>query len=456
MKKHGKMILPNILLVLSLLLSGCGENAETLNETNRGDRGENSQGVFEETKERKEESTAEENRGEILSEEESDNTEETTGEEDQPPDESLFEYYDLLDAEYEKYGITSPADFSLYYSIYVKPFYFSSKEQTLVFKFGNDSWGENELFTYNIKNKELKKSGLTPGRYPDMGGNTYWCGDIMYGETFWNLGEKRIYVRNFDGSFISSEDEGKLDYFSFDGDERWDGIRYSENEIYSQPDGALFLTVNIKNEFLTGGHTQYMISPDRKVLTELPKPEIEVEHGIKETRKFEIIGCWNNRVYAIADDIGFCCLDTNTLVWEILDKVEHFGGTFKSVGRYLMSNCTVFDMETNEVIVHNDNFSKNCGSFAKSYYGGKYNVIKKNGSWYFCRCTSDGSDVDFKYYEKYSLGEQEESYCYPISDEYYVYADEYGHFLRRYETGADWEETIFLYDEVQALLEENS
>lgn len=437
MKKHGKMILPNILLVLSLLLSGCGENAEEQKEITRSGENEKPQTSFTEKGEQWEQNTVKETDGDNPSGEKSEEPEESAEEGDLPPDESLFEYYDLLNAEYEKYGITSPSDD--YYGIGTSAvnYYFSSKQQTFVFELGQSTWGENELVSYNVKTEELK-TGLTPGGHPNT--EMEWCGDIMYSRTFWNTGEKRIFVRNIDGSPVA---EGGRGYIAFDGDERWENIESTGN-LYTQPDGTMF--------FFASGYGNscgYMISPDREKLTELPRPAAELAHGIKESRNFKIVGCWNNKVFALADDIGFCCLDTDSLTWETLD-VEHIekSGCFKTVGRYLLSDCTVFDMETKEIIVHNDNFSKNCESFARSYYGGKYNVMlnKNNRTWCFCRCASDGSDIDPKYYESYPYVEESVHKCYPLSSEYYVYCDNYGDFLRRYETGEDWEAAIRLYD----------
>lgn len=436
MKKHGKMILPNILLVLSLLLSGCGENAEEQKEITRGGEDEKPQTSFTEKGEQWEQNTVKETDGDNPSGEKSEQPEESAEEGDLPPDESLFEYYDLLNAEYEKYGITSPSYNPHGKGMYPLHYYFSSKQQTFVFELNPSSWGENELVSYNAKTGELK-TGLTPGRHPNM--VMEWCGDIMYSSTFWNTGEKRIFVRNIDGSPVA---DGGREYIAFDGDERWEDINYYTGDIYTQPDGTMFFFADCRSKNNCG----YMISPDREKLTELPRPEVEVAHGIKEARDFKIVGCWNNKVFALAGDIGFCCLDTDSLTWETLD-VEHIdkSSRFKTVGRYLLSDCTVFDMETKEIIVHNDNFSKNCGSFAKSYYGGKHNIIMKGNNWYFCRCASDGSDVDLKYFESYSVDEQDAKAHYCISNEYYAYRDEYGYFLRRYETGADWEETLYLF-----------
>lgn len=450
MKKHGKMILPNILLVLSLLLSGCGENAEEQKETTRGGEDEKPQTSFTEKGEQWEQNTVKETDGDNPSGEKSEQPEESAEEVDLPPDESLFEYYDLLNAEYEKYGITSPADY-IRYDNYDYEFYYTLGKNIIYFENPYDS---EKSGSYNIVTKERKTyiGGSNLERATFWSHN--WCGDTRY-DFFCGNGEPRLYIRT-----MSDKGEYKdAICVTFKGDEQWDKIKYGgdaeDKLVYSQPDGTLFLTV-ISNYDGDSHKAQYMISPDYKALTELPNPEVEAEHGIKETKSFRIIGCWNNRVYALADDIGFCCLNTDTLTWEIPDTVGHFGGVIKSVGRYLLSGCTVFDMETNEVVVHNDNFAKNCGSFARTYRGGKYNVINKDGNWYFCRCASDGSDVDFKYYESHSLGEQRSGRCFPISDEYYIYMDEYGYFLRRYETGADWEETIFLIDEAKTFWEEDS
>lgn len=73
------------------------------------------------------------------------------------------------------------------------------------------------------------------------------------------------------------------------------------------------------------------------------------------------------------------------------------------------------------------------------------------GKWYFLRYTSDGSDVDLKYFESYDMAGQSAKSCTPITDKYYIYEDSYGYFLRSYEKGAEEEETIWLKDEIENL-----
>lgn len=434
MKKYKKLKSASFALILSLLLVGCGENASEVNEITKTTSGTAEQAQITVNTKGEKETTAEEDTAAETTEEEAAETEL----EDLPPDESLFEYYDLLNEEFEKYGVTSPM------AEYKINKYFSSNEQTIViygFKeetvssrwVGDYTVDVDTKFTYDIENKTRYSNTIDSDRHDKV-----VCNDNAYytnTSSWWS--NRNIYVCKYDGTSLPM-----IGGFEFNGDELWDSTGYL-NSIFSQPDGTVFLSFsreyNLERIYL-------MVSPDYETLTQLPKPTIEVEHGFTETRDYDILACYNNMLFVNADDIGFCCIDANNLTWEKLNFDLGGEAAFdcKSVGRYLLFKYTIYDMETKEVVVHNENFPV---SFAETYYGGKYNVAIKNNKWYFFRCASDGSEVDWKYYESYDLGDQSSSKCTPITDKYYIYEDNYGYFLRAYETGEQWEETIYLKDD---------
>lgn len=444
MKKSKKMTATSLALVIALLLSGCGENAEEPNDITQNSRTAAPQ-ITVNTDEKEEASAGED----ISAEADTEETEQTE-EEDLPPDESLFEYYDLLNEEFEKYGITSPTYYSGSFGLGYGKYNFSSKEKTIVipkyvFKLGDI------LLMYNIENKT--KNAV----YEPEGSHKTVCNDIMYyyDDVWW---QGKIYQRKYDGTPIPIGDEQYLDYVHFNGNELWDKINYisfvnNSGDFISQSDGTLFFCCVMRLKDEDSDSLQYfMISPDGETLTQLPKPTIEVEHGFIETRDYKILACYNNKLFVNADDIGFCCLDTDNLTWEKLDfdlSKNNSTHQIKSIGKYILLYDTIYDMETKQVLVHNENFPV---GFASSYYGGKHNVAKINGKWYFLRCASDGSEVDLKYFESYDVEEKSllSATVTPITDKYYIYEDNYGYFLRSYEKGAE-EETMWLKDEIENL-----
>lgn len=459
--KKNKKILSSLILALTLLLSGCGENtADPNKEPKRTSNADGTQAAF------KTENT-----------ETSDENVIQTEQENTSPDESMFAYYDLLNEEYEKYGVTTPKS--------LNSIPYNSTKNTIIYYSGN-----GELLFYNINDKT--KKSISTDSTKDIRSGWIFCNNRLYGakvkytppgESWKSAWDKMVHVRNYDGTFINAKDidtneepDSVFEAFHFIGkSELWDSLE-SVNAFLSQPDGTVFL--RCKKEYSFDMIT-LMVSPDYKTLTELPDPEIKEEHGSTKVTDYFPIACHNNKLFVISNSNNpdFFCIDTKTMTSEQLDldlsDEIHFKGMFeygaktyndvfgvsirtsslKSIGRYLLFEHTIFDMETNEVLMHNENFP---GSFAGSYFGGKYNVVKSGGKWCFCKCPSDGSAVYLNDVESYEIKEEDpDKSCTPITDKYYIYEDKFGFFLRTYEKGAEEEETIILKSVMEEAMENN-
>lgn len=367
-----------------------------------------------------------------------------TTEEDTSPNESLFDYYDLLDAEYKKYGITSTIQAPAIGELAL----FDLNENVVYM----DLYGTNRM-CFLFDSQETKEV--------DAGGHGSFFGNGM----IYHWSDGVLKMMQYDGEYPHEIIDGidqKYTGVLFPDDEVWNNI-YEIYDLHSNPDGTVFLSCRLGSLFSHDETVHLMVSSDGEKLTVLPKPTIEVDHGFTEEVEYSIVACYNNKVFYFSDREGdFGCIDTDTLTLETKElkyneekvyvewKDEKSHENIKTVGRYLLTKYMIYDMEEDKVVLFNKEFGrKDIGigkydpfSFSKTYYGGKYNVYTYKGKWYFLRCPSDGSDMSFDNFESFENPTGLSNI--PISDEYYIFVDSYGVFLRRYDGGSKDEATIFL------------
>ncbi|MDE7280849.1 MAG: hypothetical protein K2N36_03805, partial [Ruminiclostridium sp.] len=159
-------------------------------------------------------------------------------------------------------------------------------------------------------------------------------------------------------------------------------------------------------------------------------------------------------VYSSHDDSkGYYCLDTDTMTWKTveseLNDIDFHSKGCDIIGRYMLlgskalnETIKIYDMETDTMIAH-------ILSPEFVYDGRDYQLELKEGKLTKIRFPNGGSipimetvlDTGDK-----SLSEWYGTFV-PVDEQYYVYRDEYGIFLREYGKGEDGEITIELFDQ---------
>lgn len=351
---------------------------------------------------------------------------EVTEAENQPADE-LFAYYDLLSAEYEKCG----------------KLYTLTNNVTVTGTgkiIGNDY---SHLSVYDVEKNAITAEMNALHNYNDV----YYMDDD---NGYFYLFE----YRNWDDCTWSKYDNsGNLIA----------QIKYDSYGAQIMPDGTLF-------HRSADSYNCNMYSPDWQTKTELPILQAEVEHGLKKDIKdYFIVASYGNKVYAYSLDkeaTGYYCLNTDTMTWSAVeselnetfpsyDQVD--GNYFSSneiIGRYLFVKQRytdtkkvvgkIYDMETDTVIA-------TISDYGFSYSGRNYSLGLRSGVLTKCQYPGDGSeevteiilDTEDKQLQTYYYGK--DTIC-PFDEQYYVYGDEYGIFLREYGKGGDGEITIMMFE----------
>lgn len=220
-----------------------------------------------------------------------------------------------------------------------------------------------------------------------------------------------------------------------------------------------------------------MYSPDWKTVTELPILQAEAEHGIKkDVKNYEILAKYNNKVYAASfesDTEGLYCLNIDTMTWEEVqsdlkeiifrDKYSNGSGynhinlfATNIIGRYWFVTgkggtgytTAVYDMETDTVIAtiadggyiygeRNYELRLDAGVLTKWQFPG-------DGSDKIVETVLDTGDKKLRAEYVTDIGRKP---LIPFDEQYYVYRDDYGVFLREYGKGEDGEITIVMFEQ---------
>lgn len=360
----------------------------------------------------------------------------------------LFTYYDLLKEEYEKCGRLYYIDYAPngYRNYYIKRI----NEKILNL---NATIDGRILYEYDLEKKEKKDIPFTLSDIYD------------YYQFFYD--DKNGYIYALGSSTISKYDNsGKLiNQLELDGSFLNYDYRYV-GKIFS--DGTLFV-------WKDGGYNMY--SSDWTTKTEVPVIQAEAGHGLKKDVDFSncyFVTKYNNKVYAyvLGDKVeGFYCLNTDTMTWEAVksglsemtrDSGYRWSNNFildvYTIGRYLLitgdyanqqdKTSKIYDMETDTVIA-----TVACQDF---YYTGKDHDLSLNGGVLTkTRYPSDGSEPvsetvidtgntelnENDYYSSYR------AVTLPVNEQYYVFEDEYGIFLREYDKGEEGEITVVMFEQ---------
>lgn len=263
------------------------------------------------------------------------NAADTSSEEaENQPDDERFAYYDLISAEYEKWG----------------------KIHNISFYYSNADFSDVNTYLINGKAIFINKDGKI---------NIYDCG-------------RQSEIANF------QLDDFSTDYYDGYGDKPY--CFYTDVDggyIYCTPhknySGAFYkydISGNLINQLETEGEflelifadgtfitrsgfydnaKYYLYSEDWKTKTELPNLQVDVGHGIMEKiDTYDAVAKYKNKIYVYASSVpngadkGYYCFNADIGTWEYVeselqnatykttDSPQHFEGN--SVGRYFLLN----------------------------------------------------------------------------------------------------------------------
>ena len=224
-------------------------------------------------------------------------------------------------------------------------------------------------------------------------------------------------------------------------------IEYTIDQVRLTPDGTFF--------YRDDNGTYIMYSSDWKTKTELPVLQAEVAHGLtKDVEFYTIMANYANKVYVYSYDSetrGYYCLNTDTMTWTAVEseiseiKADYYWnysytGYFNNIiGRYWfvsdLSITKIYDMETDTVIAtvaDKERFVFDYGDL--EFKSGVLSRIKYpgDGSEAVTETILDTGDM----YNNQKV----------FNEQYYVYKDQYGIFLREYGKGEDGEITVWMFE----------
>lgn len=207
----------------------------------------------------------------------------------------------------------------------------------------------------------------------------------------------------------------------------------------------------------------------------LPELVTKDSHGLDTTvADLETIGTYGDNFYlqgknSVDSTYALYCFNVVTEEWtKVLDLsgsiLSTSGTASKCIGRYLLfahdkssirntDFCTIFDMETNTVYADDVPKASQEYQFHDYYYGGKRLIIPSYyGGEIRAFTPARGTIITETYL---SMEKTAEVICTEttktgsgvtvLDDNYYLYFDSAGLFLRKYETGAEQEDIVFLF-----------
>ncbi len=286
-----------------------------------------------------------------------------------------------------------------------------------------------DIYCYDTESGENAKvcTFVDPDNVSFINGNIY----IFVGD--FNNRRADIYRIDLNGKaerfdlLKSSED---LDY----------GIVKIENYLVAAPlsDGSVLLYyphdkngVKVTNE----ADNFYILDKDFGAVTEIPYPEKDGTHGVTWNGQDAVL--YDGKIFAPSLAVYY---DIAEGKWNTLIEREDEIKKYTVAGKYLMTNTYLVDMETNELLINDENvdlFDEG------NYYGGDH-LLAYDANTKTLNSIKQPSDPSLGGTLKEELEpEWEVGTNVALSDKLYLVCDEYGYFLHRF--GTDGEETIIKF-----------
>lgn len=351
-----------------------------------------------------------------------------TTEEEKAPVDDRFAYCDMLREEYDRYGRM--------YLIYQNDAVQVINDKIIFYE-------NNSIQVYDIAKKQMNKKinfGNSSVFFVDIDDGYFYNG--VSNSTSDDSYYFSIYKYDINGNVLSQIDniERKIN----------DLMHFEYGYAKTLADGTVF------SESSDG--KIYMYLPDGKTKKELPAIKIDVGHGLTEDFTnyreyyYDVVGKYDNKLYVILKrefNMYYDCyrINTDTMTYEKMDIDIDITEMSSITGRYIFlrssSGNKIFDMEKGGIVdnitlggIINDQLCKLCGIGDIDYQYGKL---------FRYRFPSDGSS-ETETLREITIECENGATITPVNEEYYLYKDKYGYFLRTYEGGEDGEIAIMMFE----------
>lgn len=350
-------------------------------------------------------------------------------------DKSLYEYYDLLSEEWT--GLNCCHDLGSF------KFYFDNNKIYFINTDPDDNPGTADgykWYYYDINTKECTtlfgddEEPFLPASYAFVRILSSWYYNnafyVVYNTTSYDINDSYEYI-----SLIKMDDNGNvLNKVVFD--------KSTPMEVISVFDGTIIIERHNAGDFDSMKYEIYSSDLKRTAVFDLPLKTLS--HGLTTNAYVTDFFEFDGNIYGDVDGILYK-MDMRNALWINADISAKPSENF---GKYCLSsdNDCIFDVETEEKIYegyvppnYHDNY------FGNTYFGGNYNYELINGSWFKVQYPNR-TEPDFDQYEP--MGSESARYqenIVQLNDNYYIFKDRYGIFLRTYETGESQEDTILLF-----------
>ncbi len=414
-EEHMKRKTMALMLALSMclsLLSACGSG-----NTATDDKPPESENVVSSTEQPEESEEPEESKEQP--EESEEPKEEEPEESEEPKEESNAgtELLALLQEEYQNGFVEGEGPRHTYYNATDRKAFLHNG---VVYIRGVKGYGDgSSLCSYNIATKEFGEfvsPDITGGGNTSlyfMDGNSYFMG-FMFGD-----GENSVGARMYDcnGAALTTVYYlGHQYYYFFEK-----GIL-----VQSSNDGSIILW-----------------SHNLEKIADIPAPQREVEHGLKEDVYVEIYNMFaaDGTAYARDSKSHLYRFNADTCEWEDTGNVSDFTNQVGSFcGKYVTRRDGIYDYAAGEQVLEYGELYPAVSEWGHDnlcYFGGdKYLGVKnKEYRWVNLKDLTMSDPLPFPEGKKVTI----------LNDTYCAYEDQYGWFLWNYNTGK--EETIVLFEQ---------
>ena len=434
-----KILTACLALVMAASAVSCGDGEDSSSKKSKKSQSDTS-AVSQSEDSKTEDDSKDESKGEDSKDEPSDNSEDESKPE--PKKDDKYAYYDLLDAEYQKYGKWSDR-----YNIVADGYVLIADNN------GNNPY-RLAVDAFKLPCLLIKEDGSyvdlrTLDIFKDyqgyIGEGLQYAGGHLY-KVFANGGNDRFVKIDMDGKVVKDVDLGsyksrRLDAVSGNGD-----------------------------AIISDGSKKYILKNGSDKLEEMPVLNLEGEHGLNiEATRIEFIHMfYKSKVYVWAYDPNgnefMYYLDFNDLSWHKCEKLDEKNKSLHNhnslynlditIGRYAFFNYSsmgssgssiVYDMETNTVTEDIPYV------VSGTYYGGDFNIDNRGDKWVKIKLPSDAENfitdrevVEILAEQKLQQYTATASY---MSNTHYLFVDSYGVFIRSFEKGKDDEKTVVLFEQ---------
>ena len=434
MKKIRTMLAFILALSICASMAACGSSGDS------GDKSESKAVTTDEKTDDTVTSTEADETAETSEAEETEQSATEPSEEDEEDEASKYGYYEDLAAEYEAngYSISSRGLLFLGDMIYnnseSKVYYQNGK---LYFGWYRDNTNYLECYDINSKTTTERAVDFWLGNCEIRDGKLMFLNDTWESCTVLDLeDDSKSYTVDFSESNVSRPDYYKCHVLSSGavvGYDEEDNVIY----YYSQETGEV----------------------------NYPGLTIKDSHGLEQKVSAEFATAYGNKLYfkaydSTAEGDRLYCFDLDNEQWNeepVISRAKCYISISESIGKYMIfsysgsseSQDKLFNMETDEIVgtfsYPEDYYPKYFGGDSHLFADHEWGSSEDIERFIKVKLPIDGSSVDEDTAVKLYSSDTRAS-IFPVNENYYLFIDSAGVFLRSYDKGPDGEEIVCVFN----------